>query len=402
LGAAIHILLVHQNFPGQFRELAPAWLASGHRVSAVGSAPWSCDPGHRLAGLAYFPYACPAHRWRPQVLAVHLQRLAQQEQLRPDVVIVHSGWGEAIPIKDIWPHTSLVVYPELWGSAQALGDGFDPLQPPLERDALRQIRLQNRRSAYALQCSDAAVAPTPFQRNSFPSPWRERIQVIHEGVDCHQLNPDPAAMVLLPNGLLLDRCDRVITYVSRQFEPLRGLRTFLAALPPLLDRDPRLQVVMVGGTGPGYGLHASHPDGHLARELARLPADLDHSRLHRLGPLPYSQLRSLLQISTAHVYLTYPYTLSWSVLEAMACGAPVVGNHSGPLDEVITDGQNGLLVDFNSTDQLVEALTRLLADPPLGQRLGLAGRRTVQERFSLTQALERYEALFRELSAAAG
>lgn len=397
MGAAIHILLVHQNFPGQFRELAPAWLASGHRVSAVGSAPWSCDPGHRLAGLAYFPYACPAHRWRPQVLAVHLQRLAQQEQLRPDVVIVHSGWGEAIPIKDIWPHTSLVVYPELWGSAQALGDGFDPLQPPLERDALRQIRLQNRRSAYALQCSDAAVAPTPFQRNSFPSPWRERIQVIHEGVDCHQLNPDPAAMVLLPNGLLLDRCDRVITYVSRQFEPLRGLHTFLAALPPLLEQDPRLQVVMAGGAGPGYGTSAPHPDGHLAQQLARLPDHFDHSRLHRVGPLPYAQFRSLLQISSAHVYLTYPYTLSWSVLEAMACGAPVVGNHTGPLDDVITDGENGLLVDFTSPAELTEALQRLLIDVPLRQRLSQAGRRTVLENHSLALSLQRYEQLFSQL-----
>ena len=398
----MHILLIHQNFPGQFRELAPAWLRSGHQITAIGNSSQGLFQSQTWSGLGYFPYQCPGHRWRPQAVANHLQALVQKHQLQPDLVIAHSGWGEAIPIKDIWPRTPLLVYPELWGSPMALGDGFDPLQPALSAAQHREITLQNRRSAYALQQADAAVAPTAHQRDSFPSPWRERIQVIHEGVNCDQLHPDPSASVLLPQGLLLDRWDRVITYVSRQFEPLRGLRTFLAALPPLLDRDPRLQVVMVGGTGPGYGLHASHPDGHLARELARLPADLDHSRLHRLGPLPYSQLRSLLQISTAHVYLTYPYTLSWSVLEAMACGAPVVGNHSGPLDEVITDGQNGLLVDFNSTDQLVEALTRLLADPPLGQRLGLAGRRTVQERFSLTQALERYEALFRELSAAAG
>lgn len=395
----MHILLVHQNFPGQFRDLAPAWLACGHRVSAIGSAPWSGDASHRLAGLAYFPYACPAHRWRPQVLAVHLQRLAQQEQLRPDVVIVHSGWGEAIPIKDIWPHASLVVYPELWGSAQALGDGFDPLQAPLGSDALREIRLQNTRSAYALQRSDAAVAPTAFQRNSFPSPWRERIQVIHEGVDCDQLYPDPAAMVLLPNGLLLDRCDRVITYVSRQFEPLRGLHTFLAALPPLLEQDPRLQVVMAGGAGPGYGPSAPHPDGHLAQQLARLPDHFDHSRLHRVGPLPYAQFRSLLQISSAHVYLTYPYTLSWSVLEAMACGAPVVGNHTGPLDDVITDGENGLLVDFTSPAQLTDALQGLLSDPPLGQRLSQAGRQTVLENYSLALSLKRYEQLFSQLLA---
>ena len=390
----MHILLVHQNFPGQFRDLAPAWLARGHRLSAVGTtAPEHvCKPG--MAGIAYFPYTAANPQRRGLALKRHLRQLPIDP---PDLVIVHSGWGEAAPIKAVWPQVPLVVYPELWGSARALGAGFDARQAPIGPSERQAIRRHNRCTSRALQLADAIVAPTAFQRRSFPRRWQERMQLIHEGIDCEQLKPKPQASLLLPTGQLLDRGDRVITYVSRHFEPLRGLHTFLAALPPLLEADPALQVVMVGGDGPGYGPDASHPEGHLAQELDQLPTGFDHGRLHRVGPLPYGQLRELLQLSSAHVYLTYPYTLSWSLLEAMACGAAVVGNHSGPLDEVIEPGRNGLLIDFNRPAELSAVLQALLQNPPLRQQLGQTARRNVEQHYSLELALERYEQLFGQL-----
>jgi len=388
---SLHILLVHQNFPGQFRELAPAWVSRGMQISAVGST------SSRIPGVSHHPYHPAPGLNRGLALRRHLQRLAELDGLQPDLVIAHSGWGEALPIKAVWPHTPLVVYPELWGSPLALGVGFDPLQPALSADQLHSLRHHNRRTARALQQADAAVAPTAFQRNSFPPPWRERITLIHEGVDCKQHQPDPDASLLLPNGVQLRRGIPVITYVSRAFEPLRGLRSFLAALPPLLATNPELQVVMVGGDGKGYGPVADHPSGHLGAAFDQLRGQLDLRRLHRPGALPHAQLRRLLQLSSAHVYLTYPYALSWSVLEAMACGAPTVGNHSGPLDDVICDGHNGRLVDFNQPHQLSAALAELLADPEQQRRLGREARRTVEEHYRLDQAVERYEALFNRL-----
>jgi glycosyltransferase involved in cell wall biosynthesis len=393
----MQILLVHQNFPGQFRELAPAWLARGHQVMAVG-----CTPAERFQQppwdqLRYFPYHCAASGRHALALETHLRRLRDSQHLLPEVVVAHSAWGEAMPIKRIWPEASLVVYPELWGSERSLGVGYDPLQPNLSPAERITIRRQNRLTARALQQADAVVTPTTFQRNTFPSRWREPIEVIHEGVDCNRLQPNANASLLLPNGQQLSRCDRVISYVSRHLEPLRGLRTFLAALPPLLAADPQLQVVMVGGHGHGYGPAAAHPEGHLAEQLQTLPPDVDLSRVHQVGPLPYPELCALLQLTSAHVYLTYPYALSWSLIEAMACAAPVVGNHSGPLDDVLLDGHNGLLINFNDPGQLSAALARLLADPALQQRLGAAARQTVQQDYGLELALERYEQLFNQL-----
>lgn len=393
----MELLLVHQNFPGQFRELAPAWLARGYAVTAIG-----CSSPKELHGscwqtLRYHPYRCRAHQWRNKVLADHLRHLMSTTQLAPDLVIVHAGWGEASVIKAIWPDLPVVVYPELWGSARALGVGFDDRRSPLTPTEQVDIDRQNTITAHAMARADALVVPTAFQRDGFPAPWPERITCIHEGVALDRLQPDPRASLLLPNGELLDRCNRVITYVSRQFEPLRGLHTFMAALPPLLQCHPDLQVVMVGGLGIGYGTDQQHPGGHLAEELERLPADMDLSRLHWVGQLSHAELTCLLQISSAHVYLTYPYTLSWSVLEAMACGAPVVSNHGGPVEELIRDGESGLLIDFNSPGQLSAALQRLINNPELQKALGQAGRKIVERQFSLNAALERYDQLFNDL-----
>ena len=390
-------MLVHQNFPGQFRQLAPAWLAQGLRITAIGSSPSPQLNHPDWQRLHYQRYHPPVQGNRGLALRSHLQHLVREQGLQPDLVIAHSGWGEALPLKAIWPHTPLVVYPELWGSARALGEGFDPLQAPLSADQLQAIRHHNRRTARALQLAEAAVAPTRFQRNSFPEPWRQRITLIHEGVDCCQLRPDPSARLTLPGGVQLDRNTPVISFVSRAFEPLRGLRSFLACLPALQAAQPELQVVMVGGHGKGYGPPSSHPHGHLAAELERLHGQIDTRRLHQPGALPYPQLCQLLQISRAHVYLTYPYALSWSVLEAMACGAPVVGNHNGPLDELIEPGVNGLLVEFHQPSQLSSALDQLLRRPELQQQLSLAARRTVEERYSLDLALQRYGGLFERL-----
>mgnify|MGYP006270002755 CR=1 FL=1 len=397
----LELLLVHQNFPGQFRELAPAWLAAGHRVSAIGTRPAVELEANGWSGLRYHPYQCPNGADHAAAIQHHASALRDDERLNPDLVIAHSGWGEAEPLKQIWPEASLIVYPELWGSERALGAGFDPQVNQLSEEDCQAIAAQNARTARALQGADAAVVPTRFQRDTFPANLRSRLALIHEGINTARLMPDPQASLTLANGQTFNRSQRLITYVSRRFERLRGLHTFLAALPPLLAADPDLQVVMVGGSGSGYGLEADHPQTQLEQALAQLPAALLHNRLHLLGALPYADLCKLLQISSAHVYLTYPYTLSWSLLEAMACGAPVVSNHSGPAAEVIASGRNGLLIDFNQPRELSRALRRLLADPVYARTLGANARRTVQHHYSLPLALARYNQLFKTLLAPA-
>ena len=395
----MQILLVHQNFPGQFRHLAPAWIAQGHHLVAIGCTAPEVFQSSQWDGLHYLSYA--SHHATPAERAQAVEHLCQEGidagQITPDLVIAHSAWGESLPLRSLFPSIPLVIYPELWGSPLALGAGFDNDRPPFTGEEMAGIEAQNQVTATALAQADAVVVPTQFQRASFPTQLQSVLQVIHEGIATDQLKPDRRQSLLLPNGLLLGHGDPVVSFASRNFEPLRGLHRLFQAIPALLAQDPAAQVVLVGGTQSGYGPISSQPGGHLGQALAQLPTSVDLSRVHVAGQLPYDQLIRLFQISRAHIYLTYPYTLSWSVLEAMACGAPIIGNLGGPIQDVIKPRGNGLLVPFNDPKALAEAIVELLQRPFWGQQLGLAGRQTVLENYSLSQSLASYDTLFQTL-----
>jgi glycosyltransferase involved in cell wall biosynthesis len=398
----MQILLVHQNFPGQFRYLAPAWIARGHHVVAMGCTPPSAFQSPQWHGLRYASYDRHHTDLADRAQAVeHLcQAGIKARQITPDLVIAHSAWGESLPLRRLFPSIPLVIYPELWGSQLALGDGFDHDRPPFTSEELEDIEAQNHLTATALADADAVVVPTEFQRASFPAEFQSNLQVIHEGINTDQLKPDHRQTLLLPSGLMLGHGDPVVSFASRSLEPLRGLHRLFQAIPAVLAEDPGVQVVVVGGSQEGYGPISSQPGGHLGQALAQLPNSVDLSRVHVVGQLPYEQLIRLFQITRAHIYLSYPYTLSWSVLEAMACGAPIIGNLGGPIEEVVRPRSNGLLVPFNEPATLAEAIIELLQRPFWGLQMGLAGRQTVVENYSISQSLVSYDKLFQTVGLA--
>ena len=400
-------LFVHQNCPGQFRGLMPALLQRGHSVVAIGAKPQPQLP----EGLRYLHYSWsdqePAGRLVDPDLERNLRRAARvaelARQLRsdgysPDAVVFHSGWGEGLYLRDIWPGAALIAYPELYAQAPLLGHGFDPDLGELSEGVRMALRRQNFMALAAIADSDAAIAPTLFQRDTFPAHLRGRFQVIHEGVDVAQVGPNPNRHVQVKPGLMLRKGDPVVTFVSRSLEPLRGFRSFVRALPALQAQHPGVQVLIVGDpNGASYSRPSTHPQGYWGELLALLGHRLDLSRIHVLGRLPYGQLIAILQLSAAHVYFSYPYALSWSLLEAMACGAVVVGSANGPVDEVIQHGRNGLLVPFAAHDHLAQTLLQVLADPAGHAPLAVAGRATVEQRYSLTGCVEAYEQLVSSL-----
>ena len=401
----MHLLLIHQNFPAQFRELAPAWLAAGHRVTAVGCQE-QLPEGEAWQGLRYIHYSFeeqPTALQRGQAVA-RICGLLQQQSEPPDLALVHSGWGEALQLRSALGHTPLVVYPELWGTGAALGLGIDAnLNERLHHnsDALEHwLERQNLLADLALQQADAAVIPSRSQLNSFPPELRSKLRLIAEGVDLERLQPDPESSLKLDGIGSIRAGDAVVTFVSRTLEPLRGLRAALQAWPTVAARHPGARLVLVGAEhGVGYGKEPSQGSSHLSDALEALPADAEMERIHTPGSLPYPDLIRLLQCSACHLALSYPYTLSWSWLEAMACGAPVITNHTSPLAPEIQHEHNGLVVDLNQTETLSAAMLALLNNPSQAAQIGAAGRALVGERFRLHTALQSYEALFNDLLA---
>jgi len=388
---AMRVLFIHQNFPGQYRHLAPALVQRGDEVLALG-APHA--PG--LEGIPLRRYPLPkqlptCHPWAADfqtkcVRAQTVARLATQcreEGFHPDLVIGHPGWGELLAIKDVFPSVPVLhqlewVYPLHGGDST-----FDP-EFPLGGETLSQVRLRRAPQLLAFHDLDHAWAPTHWQAASAPELFRDRISVIHEGIDTRAIGPNPAARVQLQRaGLTLRPGDEVLSFVARNLEPYRGFHTFLRLLPELQRRRPQLQVLIVGADGVSYGKPPAGGGTWRQVLLRELEGQLDLARLHFVGQVPHPVLHELFQVCRAHAYLTYPFVLSWSLLEAMACGAVVVGSATPPVEEVITAGENGFLVDFFDQDGWLNTLEQVLAEPEKQRELSARARQSVVERYDL-------------------
>ena len=384
------ILFIHQNFPGQFVHLAPALSRMGHVVVALSSRrPAVSLPGVRV--VSHFP--TPLQRTPgtdgpiegegaklTASLDTKISRASSaamaMEQLRgqgfvPDVVLAHSGWGETLFVKAVFPFCRLLVYAEYYYGAPGGDSGFDPEFGTDTVFGRQKSAINNLHLMQAVVASDAAVSPTYFQRSQHPVDLQHKISVIHDGIDTQRFRPNPTASVKLNvAGLTLSAKDEVVTFVARQLEPYRGYHSFMRSLPEVLARRPNARAVIVGGDGASYGSPA--PGGTSWKQVFfnEVKAHLDSRRVHFVGQVPHRTLTQLLQVSAAHVYLTYPFVLSWSLLEAMSMGCLVVASDTAPVREVITDGFNGLLTDFFDAPTLAERISDALE-----QRNALVGMR---------------------------
>ena len=400
----MRILFVHQSFPGQYRHVIRALATqASHQLVGLGIEPLQ-EPIPE--GVRYGRYgltrgtAQDVHAWaaetetkviRAEACAKAADQLKQQG-FTPDLICAHPGWGEALFLRDVWPEAPLLSYQEFYYNARGFDYDFDPeLQGPLEWQACANLRMKNANPLLMLEASSWNVTPTAFQRSSFPAHFHNRISVIHDGIDAKLAAPDPSKDPLqLADGTKLKCGDPTVTFVNRRIEPYRGCLTFIRAIPLIQQACPQARIVIVGGhEGVSYG--KAPPTGtwrDLA--LAQIRGQYDASRVHFTGNLPYSTFLKLLQRSACHVYLTYPFVLSWSLLEAMSIGLPVVGSATPPVQEVIRDGHNGVLVDFFSPHQLAEAVAEMLHKPERAATLGTAARQTILDHYSLERCVPRH------------
>lgn len=372
----MQVLFIHQNFPGQFRHIA-AHLAQQPdvQVLAIGREQAPGLPGVRL--LRYKPHRSASAHTHPYARSFEDGVLHGQQVLRllldlkakgyrPDVIVAHPGWGETLYAKEAFPYAKLIHFCEYYYQTQGADAGFDP-EFPLDINGAASIRSRNALHLLNLENCDQAITPTHWQHSLHPAAYRDKIQVIHEGIDTANLGSDPEATLQLPNGKVLKAGEPIITYVARNLEPYRGFHSFMRALPKILKEHPSCQVVVVGGDGVSYGSKPKDAPNWRSKLLAENPVDLN--RVHFLGKVPYATYKKVLQVSAVHVYLTYPFVLSWSLLEAMASGCLIVGSDTAPVREVIKDGENGLLVDFFDTGAIAERVLSALSEPERFQGL---------------------------------
>ena len=380
----MNILFIHQHFPGQFKFLAPALVQQGHQVRALLV---NKTDAQTWEGVSLVPYqtqrgSTPAiHPWLIDFETKTIRGEAcfraalalKDGGFTPDVIIAHPGWGESLFLKEVWPSAKLGIYCEFYYHARGADMGFDPEFVATDAGEVCRLHLKNLNNILHFEVADAGISPTHWQASTFPEPFRSSISVIHDGIDTAYLLPNPAASLTLNGQLTLTKADEIITFVSRNLEPYRGYHIFMRALPALLKQRPHARVVIVGGDDVSYGARAEAGTtwkSVFIDEVRAQIADADWQRVHFVGHIAYVPFITLLQLSTVHVYLTYPFVLSWSLLEAMSIGCAIVASDTAPLREAIVHDETGRLIDFFDQHALVDEVCQLLEDATLRERLG--------------------------------
>ena len=390
-------LFIHQNFPGQFRHVAAA-LAEipTNTVVAMGDAAEVKNRPMPSTKIRWVPYelsrqAAPqTHHYlrgfENNVLrgqsVVRVAISLKNSGFEPDLIVVHTGWGESLYLKEVFPRAKTIGYFEFFYHSAGADVDFDPEFPSTFDDKCR-VHTRNATQLLAWSTVDAGWSPTQWQANLYPAEYHPRINVIHEGVDTALLKPDDTAQFELPNGKILTPRDEVITFINRNLEPYRGFHVFMRTLAEVLKARPNAQVLMVGGDEVSYG--KKHTSGLPWREVMvnEVGNRLDMNRIHFLGRIPYLHYIKLLQVSSVHVYLTYPFVLSWSLLEAMSVGCLIVASKTPPVEEVIQANDTGILFPFFDMAMLRDSIIKALNDQTRYRSMRQCARDYIVENYDL-------------------
>jgi glycosyltransferase involved in cell wall biosynthesis len=392
------ILFLHSNFPAQFRHLAAALSRQkDNRVLFATARGEGQMPG--VYKILYTTARKPnkdTHHYVKSLEEAVLQGQAvyreldklKKEGFYPDVVYGHSGWGAPLFIKDIFPKSRLLCYFEWFYRSSGSDVGFDPDEPVTADDCLR-IRIKNTPILADLYACDAGLSPTAWQMSQFPIEYRHKIKVLHDGVDTSYFSPRKEERLVVPEIKLdLSEAGEIVTYVSRGLEPYRGFPQFMEAASFILEKRKKCHIVVVGEDRVAYGKRL--PDGETYKQALLKRYDFDMSRLHFTGRLPYAQYLKVLRTSSAHVYLTRPFVLSWSMLEAMSAGCVIVASNTQPVAEVIQNGQNGLLVDFFDVKEIAGRVEEALDDPDRMLEIRQNARQTILNKYDLADILPQH------------
>ncbi len=400
------ILIMHPNFPGQYKHIARALAADPKNQVMFLTKSQQGD----IAGVTRVIYK-PARDVSPSihryvaglekgVLAAQAVWKACQELRNrgfvPDVVCAHPGWGDAMFIKDIFPDAPLLSFMEFYYHAFGADMFFDPKEP-INPDDVARVRVKNAVNLLSLEACDWAISPTWWQYQQHPKEFLGKFSVLHDGIDTNMIQPRKRNILTLPSGAQFQQGDEIVTYVARNFEPYRGFPTVMRGINEILKRRPNCHVLVVGSDGVSYGKQTAGGKTYKEQMLEEL-SDLDVSRVHFLGALPYEHYLGVLQYSQAHIYYTLPFVLSWSMLEAMATGCVMVASDTAPVREVITHGENGYLVDFFSHEALADQVVKILENPDAAMPIREAARKTVVDRYALDTLLPMHLSLITDLA----
>ena len=404
-------LFIHQGFSGQYKHIVRELARNReNEIIALGVQ----QLGEKLPeGVKYYQYRIERgntkgiHEWlididSKQIRAEACAKAAYELKRRgfkPDIICAHPGWGEALLIKQIWEEVPLLCYQEFYYNTRGFDHGFDTREKETDdwyKDA--RIIFKKANPLIMLNECDWNITPTNFQKSSFPTIYHNKFSVIHDGIDVEKIkNIMQLESMKLKDGEL-KKGDQIVTFVNRNIEPYRGCETMIKAIPNILGLNDRIKIVIIGNEdGVSYG-KGNKGESWKDKFLKEIEGKYEKERVIFTGSIKYEEYVSILKMSSCHIYLTYPFVLSWSMLEAMSIGLPVIGSSTQPVEEVIENGKNGILTNFFDEIELAEKVENVINDVEFSKHIGENGKRTINEKYSLKKCLPKQIALINRLA----
>ena len=393
----MQIVFVHPNYPAQFGHIASRLARDGHDCVFVTRADaTAAADGVRLirydvkGGATRQTHYC-GRTFENCVWQAHaVYETCKAAKLSPDLVVGHSGFGSTVFLPELWS-APIVNYFEYFYHPHGSDMDYRPEFPPAEIDFLRS-RARNAMILLDLHACTAGYAPTEWQRSLLPEAWQSKVDVIHDGIDTavwrRREGPRRIGDETIPDDV------RVVTYVARGLEAMRGFDVFVRVARRIAAAIPNVLFVVVGGDRVHYGNDLNHIKTKTFREHVLQTERPDLTKFRFLGLVPTDQLVDVFSVSDLHVYLTVPFVLSWSLLDALACETVVLASDVPPVREVIRPDETGLIAGFADVEALANTALRVLKDPAAYRRLGRAGRRLVEERYGVDVTFPRLVDLF--------
>lgn len=396
----MHVLFIHQNFPAQFGHIAQHLIKRhGFRCSFVTE-----RRGDTVGGVECVQYKVDGGATKQNHYCTRTFENATRHamgvydavkarpDLQPDLIVGHSGFGSTLYLRELFPNVPIINYFEYFYRTRASDMDFRKEYPPVPLDFLR-ARSRNAMVLLDLDNCDAGYCPTNYQRQLFPKEYENKLHTIFDGVDTAVWKPMPG-LAREVNGFRVPEGMKVVTYATRGMESMRGFDIFMKAAKKICDRRKDVIFLIAGQDRVCYGGDERFTGGKSYKEWVLSQDQFDLSRFVFLGLIPPHELAKLFNITDVHVYLTVPFVLSWSLLNALACGATILASDTAPVREMIRNGENGVLFDFFNTDALAELASQLIDRKEEYKVLGQQGAKLIEESYSVDVCLPRMVQLY--------
>jgi glycosyltransferase involved in cell wall biosynthesis len=397
----MHVLFIHQNFPAQFGHIA-SFLAQRHgfRCTFLSQQAPGISGGveriqYQIKGGARMENHYCSRTFENAIWHSHAlyEALEARPDIKPDLIVAHSGFLSTIFLRELY-ECAIVNYFEYYYRTRGADMDFRPDFPYPAINRLR-ARARNAVALMDLENCDIGYSPTRWQRSLFPRIFQDKIRTIFDGIDTGIWRPLTGVPRRLGDRVIPDGM-RVVTYVSRGMESIRGFDIFMQVAKRLCERRSDVLFIVVGEDRICYGGDEEFTGKKSFKEWVLARDQYDLSRFVFTGPVPIGTLVQFFALSDLHIYLTVPFVLSWSLLDALACGTTVLASDTAPVREVIENDKTGLLHDFFDVDGLAEMANKVLDAPQNYKHLGKAGIELVRQRYSLEVCLPRMMALYED------